>query len=1035
MAALRHPGIVSIYDYWREPGAAYLVMRRMQGGSLADRLERGPLTDAALAALVTRIGGALAAAAASGIVHGRLVPGSVLFDAAGDPYLADFALAPGDPTLTAGDDVHDFAEMVGACLARDRGHVLEVLNRGLSTVGRPSMAELVPLLVAAITGGRPVSETAQLNPYKGLRAFEEADAGDFFGRADLVDEIVTRLRRDGPRGRLVLVVGGSGTGKSSVVRAGLLPRVRRGDVPGSQGWFVTTMLPGSSPFKELAECLRRVAVADPSGLADRLAEDEAGVDRVLRRLIPGDGQLLLVVDQLEELFTLASDQDQRAFLNGVMHAVSAPDSRLRLVATLRADFYDRPLAFQPLGTVVSDATVTTMAMLPADLEAAIVEPAERVGGRVERSLVAELVNAVVDEPAALPALQYTLYELAERSSTKRLELTAYRELGGVGGAIASRAERLYSSLDDGELVAVRRMFERLVVVGTEGEPTRRRAARTELSGLGADRSVEAVIDQWAQARLLTLDRDPRTRVPTVELAHEALLREWPRLRSWIEEDREAILALGRLREAARTWVELGRDPGSLYRGARLEITLDNAGFEPADLPEPEREFLETSKEARDLERREDAEAIARQARANRRLRWQRAAIAVALVVALVGGFIALDQRRQAEQERRVASARELAAAAVASIPDDSERSMLLALAAIEETRAHGAEALPEAVEALHRAVTASRILLTVPDVGGGLDWSPDGSMFVTEGPEESGVVDIRDAGTGTSIRSFQGHDDDVNDVTFSDDGSMIATSGDDGAVRVWATNTGEELLEIQPPGGRADRDVGVWGPSFSSDGTRLAAAWPDAVRVIDVATKRTVVEIRADDPSSTALSPDGEVGRLRRRRRDGHGRGRHHREGALQGCVGGRRPGPRSRVEPGRPVDRHRRGRRDGPSLGRSDRGARVHDPRPLRAGLGARLEPGRHSPCDGRGRRHGTGLGDHRGRLPCAVHLLGAGHEPWWWLGWRGVLARRATADDGRRRDHLGDDLGRRDHGRWGVGERGWATPPTSRPTAAAWS
>ncbi|RYP87714.1 hypothetical protein EKO23_04790 [Nocardioides guangzhouensis] len=857
LAALRHPGIVSIHDYWREPGAAYLVMRRMHGGSLADRLERGPLTDATTAALVTRIGGALVAAAASGIVHGQLVPGSVLFDSAGDPYVSDFALAPGDPARTPGDDVHDFAELVRACLARDRGHVLEVLARGLSTVDRPSMAELVPLLVAAITGGRPVRETAQLNPYKGLRAFEEADAEDFFGRDDLVDEIVTRLRRDGPRGRLVLVVGGSGTGKSSVVRAGLLPRVRRGDVPGSHRWFVTTMLPGSSPFKELAECLRRVAVADPSGLADRLAEDEAGVDRVLRHLIPGDGQLLLVVDQLEELFTLASDQDQRAFVNGVMHAVSIPDSRLRVVATLRADYYDRPLAFQPLGMVVSDATVTTTAMSPADIEAAVVEPAERVGGRVEQSLVVELVSAVVDEAAALPALQYTLYELAERSPTKRLELSAYRELGGVGGAIASRAERLYSSLDDGDLAAVRRMFERLVVVATEGEATRRRAARTELSGLGADRRVEAVIDQWAQARLLTLDRDPRTRVPTVELAHEALLREWPRLRSWIEEDREAIMALGRLREAARTWVELGRDPGSLYRGARLEITLDNAGFGTADLPEPEREFLETSKDARDLERQEAADAITRQVRANRRLRWQRAAIAVALVVALVGGFIALDQRRQAEQERRVAMARELAAAAVASIPDDSERSMLLALAAVDETRSHGEEALPEAVEALHRAVTASRVLLTVPDVGGGLDWSPDGATFVTEGTEESGIVDIRDASTGASIRKFRGHDDDVNDVTFSDDGSMLATSGDDGAVRVWAPDTGKKLLELQPPGGRADRDVGVWGPSFSSDGTRLAAAWPDAVRVVDLATKRTVVEIPADDPSSTALSPDG----------------------------------------------------------------------------------------------------------------------------------------------------------------------------------
>lgn len=576
VASLRHPAIVPIHDYWREPGAAYVVMRRMHGGTLADQLEHGPLTDVAAAALVSRVGGALAAATDAGIVHGRVGPDSVLLDAAGDQYLAGFTLAPEDPPPVLADDVHDFAVMVRKCLTRARGPMADVLARGLATVGRPPMAELVPMLAAAITGEN-VSGVAPPNPYKGLRAFDEADAADFFGRADLVDEILARLRRDDVRGRLVLVVGGSGSGKSSVVRAGLLPRLRRGEARGSQRWFVTTMLPGSSPFKELAESLRRVAVVETSGLADKLAEDEAGVDRVLRRLVPGDGQLLLVVDQLEELFTLASGQDQRAFLSGVMYAVLAPDSRLRVVATLRADFYDRPLAHQALATVVSDATVTTVAMSPTDLEAAIVEPAERVGGLVERALVAELVSAVVDEPAALPSLQYALYELAERSPTRRLELAAYRELGGVGGAIASRAERLYSSLDDGERVAVRRMFDRLVVVGTEGEPTRRRAARTELSGLGSAGAVDTVIDRWAQARLLTLDRHPQTRVPTVELAHEALLREWPRLRRWIEEDREAISALGRLREAAATWIGLGRDPGALYRGARLELTLDHAG--------------------------------------------------------------------------------------------------------------------------------------------------------------------------------------------------------------------------------------------------------------------------------------------------------------------------------------------------------------------------------------------------------------------------------------------------------------------------
>ena len=442
LASLRHPAIVAIHDYWREPGVAYLVMRRMHGGTLSDRLARGPLTNGALATLVGRVGGALVAAAERGITHGRVIADSVLFDTAGDPSLADFDLAA-DPTLPGRDDMHDFAVMIRGCLASHHGPVADLLARGVSPAGRPLLAEFVPMLVTALTGVEPALDEALPNPYKGLHAFDEADAADFFGRGDLVDEILARLTCDDVRGRLVLVVGGSGTGKSSVVRAGLLPRVRRGDVPGARQWFITTMLPGSSPFKELAESLQRVAIAGTAGLAEQLAEGHGGIDRVLRRLVPEGGQLLLVVDQFEELFTLASEHDRRAFLDSVMHAVSATDSRLRVVATLRADFYDRPLAIQPFGAAVNRATVTITAMLPAELEAAVVEPAERVGRQVERALVAELVSAVVDEPAALPSLQFALYELAERSHGKHLTLAAYRELGGVVGAIASRAELLY----------------------------------------------------------------------------------------------------------------------------------------------------------------------------------------------------------------------------------------------------------------------------------------------------------------------------------------------------------------------------------------------------------------------------------------------------------------------------------------------------------------------------------------------------------------------------------------------------------------
>jgi WD40 repeat protein/DNA-binding SARP family transcriptional activator len=848
LASLRHPAIVTIHDYWREPGAAYVVMRKMTGGTLADRLDRGPLTNAATATVVSRIGGALATAAEHGIGHGRVIPESVLYDGSGEPYLADFALTPSSSDPRS-DDTREFAVLVDRCLAGAPGPVGEILARGMATVGRPTITEFVAMLVAALAGTDAVVEDEPANPYKGLRAFDEADAADFFGRGELVEEILARLAHEA---RLVMVVGGSGTGKSSLVRAGLLPRLRNGHAPGSQDWFITTMLPGSSPFKELAESLRHVAVDDTSGLAEKLAEQDGGIDSVIRRLVPGGGQLLLVVDQLEELFTLATEEDQRAFLDGLIHAVQAPDSRLRVVATLRADFYDRPLAFQRFGAAVNGATVTISAMSPAELEAAVVEPAHRVGGKVERALVAELVSAVVDEPAALPSLQFALFEVAERSPDKSLTMAAYRELGGVEGAISSRAELLYRSLDDAERSSVRQMFERLVVVGAEGEPTRRRVARAEVSGVLTDGTADAIIDRWAQARLLTLDRHPQTRVPTVELAHEALVREWPRLRRWIEEDREAIVVLGHVREAAASWIELGRDPGALYRGARLQVALELAGDRVGELPRAEQEFLDASRDERDREQQDETERIARQARANRRLRLQLAAIAIALVVALVGGFIALDQRRDAQHERRVATARELAAEAEASLADDPDRSILLALAAVDETRSRDETALPEAEAALHRAVSASRILLNAPGVGGNVDWSPDGTVFVTEGPENSGTIDIRDARTGDSVRTFHGHDVDVNDVAFSEDGSMLATTGDDGAARVWDPATGELLFEFQ-----VDEPGPVWGPSFSPDGSRVAASFPDdTVRLFDLATGETASELDAGG-AETTFSPDG----------------------------------------------------------------------------------------------------------------------------------------------------------------------------------
>jgi hypothetical protein len=347
VAALRHPAVVALYDWWREPGAAYVVMRRMRGGTLRDRVQRAPVPGAEVGALVARVGAALGAAVAAGIAHGRVVAESVLFDEGGNPYLADFPLGTRDARVP-GEDVRDLAVVVAEALTgrRPTGAALEdvpvavgeVLTAALSEAEPPQLEDFVPAVVAALSGemGGPVYEPP--NPYKGLRAFDEPDADDFFGRDGLVDEVLARLAGGGPRGRLVLVVGGSGSGKSSLVRAGLLPQVRRGAGGGSEHWFVAAMVPGASPFKELAESLRRVAVVETGDLAGELAASEQGIDRVVHRIVPGGGELLLVVDQLEELFTLADDDEQRAFLDGLTHALGVADSRLRVVATLRADF-------------------------------------------------------------------------------------------------------------------------------------------------------------------------------------------------------------------------------------------------------------------------------------------------------------------------------------------------------------------------------------------------------------------------------------------------------------------------------------------------------------------------------------------------------------------------------------------------------------------------------------------------------------------------------------------------------------------------
>jgi WD40 repeat protein/DNA-binding SARP family transcriptional activator len=675
-------------------------------------------------------------------------------------------------------------------------------------------------------------------PWKGLAAYDVDDAPWFAGRERLVAELLTRL----PAASLLAVVGASGSGKSSLVRAGLLASLRAGALPGSDSWVQLAMRPGPQPMRELVRVSLRGADPDRDRVAD-----------LLRRMVYDDrgaGRTVLVVDQLEEAWTSCDDAGQRAaFLAALAEIVKSEASRCTVVLVVRAD-YVAELADQPvLARALADATVLVGAPGEAEVRRAVQHPAERAGLHLDVGLADALVADAGHEPGALPLLSTALTELWEQRDGRRLTLSAYVAAAGIRGAVARIAERAYGALDPADQAAARILLLRLASSGEGDAVTRRRVPLVELEAL-PDPRVRATVDPLAQARLLSVSAGH------VEVAHEALFREWPRLRGWLEEDAAGRAVQRRLALAAGEWEAGGREATELWRGTRLAAATDFAAAHPGELTAVERTFLAAGQAQQEADRYAAEQRAAAATRQNRRLRWLLGGVALLLVVAMVAGIAAAQAGVRAARETETATARELAAAAVANLELDPQRSILLALEAVEQARSLAGPVRWQAEEALHRAVTASRVVLIVAGVGGMVDWSPDGSVFATEGPENSGVVDVRDATTGERVRSWQGHTADINDIAFSPDGSRLVTTGDDGAARVWDPATGKELLTV-----RGEPEGQVWGPSFSQDGSLLAASWVDesVVRLVDLVTGRTVREITGfASPYVTSFSPDGE---------------------------------------------------------------------------------------------------------------------------------------------------------------------------------
>ena len=923
VAHLEHPHIVPLYDYWREPNAAYLIMRLLRGGSLQDLLQERRLPLAVVNNYLQQFGQGLVVAHRNGIIHRDIKPANVLLDEDGNAYLADFGIAKQPDWMIEGDktetgvivgspaylspeqilsepvkpqsDIYSLGVMLYEMLtgqkpfpgptpvlyiqqhlndvpppisqfdglpveldivftratARDTenryANVQELLSDfGAIAQGLPENGNVITLKTAVSAPALSTTEISQLeNPFKGLRSFTEADSENFYGRDTLIQDLLERMGERRDLSRFLAVVGPSGSGKSSVVKAGLIPALRRGALEQSDSWFITEMLPGPHPFEELEAALLRVAVNPPESLLNQLQEDERGLHRALLRVLPADEttEFVLLIDQFEEVFTLVEDEAVRvSFLAALVTAVLDPRSRLRLLITLRADFTDRPLQYVDFGELLRQRSEFVLPLTPDELEQAIAQPVEKLGMQLEPKLLATIIRDVGDQPGMLPLLQYTMTELFEERQGATLTLQAYQESGGVTGALARRADEIYEGLDENGRNATSQLFLRLITLGEGVEDTRRRVRISELENLHPSSLILHNLDLYGRYRLLTFDHDPVTREPTVEVAHEALLREWQRLRSWLDESRNDVRLQRLLAGFTAEWLAAGKENGFLLREARLDqfegwqetttlaLTADEQAYLTASIEaRQDRTAAEAARQQRELETvrqlaDEQSQRAEIESRSARRLRWLATGLALLVLIAIGAAWLAVARGQEAQANYIDSERIRLATQAQNTLArgEDSELSMLLALRSLQLDYSTEADA------ALQSAVALGAPVQTY--VGHTADiqqitFSADGKYLVSASSD--GTVRFWDVQSGEELRQFTGHAGPVFLVELSPDGKYMLTSGNDGTNRLWDVNSEKELHQY--PG-----TFLASGIAFTSDSKRFAVAKPGILTVYDV---------------------------------------------------------------------------------------------------------------------------------------------------------------------------------------------------------
>ncbi|MBD1945611.1 caspase family protein [Coleofasciculus sp. FACHB-712] len=645
------------------------------------------------------------------------------------------------------------------------------------------------------------------NPYQGLQAFELGKEKYFFGREQAIWALLQRLNN----ARFLSVIGRSGCGKSSLVKAGLLPELQSDRLPGSSQWEIEIFTPGIDPLGKLTEILTR-----------RHQENKPFV---------------LFIDQFEEVFTLCNDEAKRqSFMRLMADEATASDRITRVIVAIRGDFLDRCAAYPEAVNLINRTQPTTYVvelLSHSEIVETIEKPAELHGVGFEPGLVSQIAEDVENQPGALPLLQYALSELWRKfceqdspSGQPLLTWQDYEEIGGVKGALDNRATILYRSFIPENQAFVRRLFMRLVKLGDGNEVTRRRAAWEELSAIAdspeqLQQIVRLLADQ--QQRLVITDEN------TIEVAHEALLSEWKLLRSWIEDNRENIRLKQSLEDDCREWLErFQKSDDALLTGARLAAIEEWVNNTQTQLPPLEAEFLKKSVERRDRELQEKIEAAKREAEALALAEAEKAKAAEALALADIEKSLIAKDKAEAEAREEAAKARE----AEARTKVQKQRNWWLSVATIG-LAVVAALSIRLQQQAKQREKAVLEALISRPQELFAANKQLEAliesvqvlKQLKTNGGEQSYALNLLQP-IISSIRErnrLEGHVDEVNDVSFSPDGSLIASASQDGYLRLWSKEG--KFLDTQS----FNHKKTVWGVDFSPNNHIIAFTDGDGI--------------------------------------------------------------------------------------------------------------------------------------------------------------------------------------------------------------